>query len=364
MTKVLVIEDELPILENICDYLEMNDYEVFRAGNGRAGLEIAQQILPNVIISDIMMPEMDGLELLKALKEDLSTADIPFIFLTAKSEEHDLRLGMNLGADDYIKKPFRNADLIQSIEARLSKNKMIQEKQEQKLDNIRYSLTVSLPHELYTPLNGILGYSQLLKTDIYSFSKEELSDILNNLNNSAQRLNKIVTNYVYYLSLLEILNSGFNLDNEITLDASEIINEQATVVARHYNGEKRLVINTYPSAIRISSVHLYKIINELADNAFKFSRPEQDITINAVKVDDNYKLSIHNYGIGMNQEQIQNIGAYVQFNRTKYEQQGLGLGLSICKKICEIYNIKIDVFSIPNEFLEIILYIPIITAQF
>lgn len=359
MSRVLVIEDELTILENISDYLEMNNYEVFRANNGKAGVDTALKVLPDIILCDIMMPEMNGLEVIKIIRENEATADIPFIFLTAKTEDRDLRVGMNLGADDYIKKPFKNADIMQSIETRLSKNKSIQEKQERKLDSIRYSLTVSLPHELYTPLNGILGYTQLLKNDIYAFSKDELDDILCNLNNSAQRLNKIINNYVYYLSLLEILNSGVNLENEVTTDTAEIIKEQANVVARQYTANNKLVIQTQAEHVNISSVHLYKLIYEIVDNAFKFTQSDHAITINAYTLDNKYRISIHNYGVGMDSDQIKNIGAYVQFNRTKYEQQGLGLGLSICKKICEIYDIKMDIFSIPGSFLEVVLYLPL-----
>lgn len=359
MIKVLVIEDELSILENICDYLEMNNYEVFRANNGKAGVDAALKFFPDIILCDIMMPEMDGLQVIKFLRDNDSTADIPFIFLTAKTEDKDLRNGMNLGADDYIKKPFKNADLMQSIETRLSKNKSIIEKQERRLDSIRYSLTVSLPHELYTPLNGILGYTQLLKNDIYAFSKEELDDILNNLSNSAQRLNKIINNYVYYLSLLEIINSGVKLENEITIDTAEIIKEQSNLIARQYNSIDKLVIQAKAEQVSISSVHLYKLISEIVDNAFKFTHTEHAVTVNAYTLDNKYRISVHNYGVGMDSDQIKNIGAYVQFNRTKYEQQGLGLGLSICKKICEIYDIKMDIFSIPGCFLEVVLYLPL-----
>ncbi len=232
MIKVLVIEDELAILENISDYLEMNDYQVFRAMNGRDGLDLAQTANPDIIISDIMMPEMTGIDLLKALRLNPITADIPFIFLTAKSEENDLRNGMNLGADDYLKKPFRNSDLINSIQTRLRKSQIIKDKSDKRLEEIRYSLTVSLPHELYTPLNGIMGYSQLLKNDIDSYSKEDLNDILDHLYTSAQRLNKIISNYVYYLSLLELINSGIKLEGEFSINAAEIISEHSNVAAR------------------------------------------------------------------------------------------------------------------------------------
>ena len=99
MIKVLVIEDEVTILENISDYLSMNDFQVYTATNGNDGFTLALSVNPDIIISDIMMPGMNGLELLKSLRNDNNTAEIPLIFLTAKSEDNDLRMAMNLGAD-------------------------------------------------------------------------------------------------------------------------------------------------------------------------------------------------------------------------------------------------------------------------
>jgi CheY-like chemotaxis protein len=355
MVKILVIEDESSILENIADYLEMCEYEVYKATNGRDGIALAENVNPDLIICDIMMPEMDGLEVIKQVRANEMTAEIPFIFLTARSEEDDLRLGMNLGADDYLKKPFKNSDLIASIKTRLNKSSIIKEKSEKKLDDIRYSLTVSLPHELYTPLNGIMGYAQILKNDMASFSPVELDEILEHLYSSAQRLNKIITNYVYYLSLLEIINSGISLDREFTLNAAEIISEHARAAVRKYDRTGDLELQLQAEGIKIAGIHFFKIINELVDNACKFSYDNTKITVKSYTKDDYYYVSIHNYGIGMNQEEIKNIGAYVQFNRAKYEQQGLGLGLAVCKKICEIYSIDIDFYSLQNNYFEVVL---------
>lgn len=359
MIKVLVIEDEVTILENISDYLSMNDFQVYTATNGNDGFKLALSVNPDIIISDIMMPGMNGLELLKSLRNDNNTAEIPLIFLTAKSEDNDLRMAMNLGADDYVKKPFRNSDLMASINTRLKKVKVAQERSKKQLDEIRYSLTVSLPHELYTPLNGIMGYSQLLKNDIHSYSKEDLDDILDHLYTSAQRLNKIISNYVYYLSLLEIINSGIKLEGEFSLNATEIISEHSNVAARKYFKSNNLVFHLQAESLKISGTHLFKLVYELVDNACKFSYENTPITIRGYTKDDYYYLSIHNFGIGMTQEHIKNIGAYIQFNRDKFEQQGLGLGLAVSKKICEIYNLKIDFFSIPDSSFEVTVRFPV-----
>lgn len=131
MKKILIIEDELPVRMGIKDLLEIKNYKVFDTRSGKEGLKIAEEELPDLIICDIKMPEMDGYSVLKKISENENLATIPFIFLTAKTEMTDLRYGMNLGADDYIVKPFLAKDLYKAIEVRINKN----EKNKEAIDN-------------------------------------------------------------------------------------------------------------------------------------------------------------------------------------------------------------------------------------
>jgi DNA-binding NarL/FixJ family response regulator len=121
MKKILVIEDEPEMRRNITALLRYNEYEPLAAENGRLGLELARLEKPDLILCDVMMPEVDGYGVLGALQEDANLGLIPFIFLTAKGEKDDLRSGMNLGADDYMTKPVDNKDLVQAIQARLQR---------------------------------------------------------------------------------------------------------------------------------------------------------------------------------------------------------------------------------------------------
>ncbi|MEH2321290.1 EAL domain-containing response regulator [Nostoc sp.] len=121
MPKILIIEDEEAVRENILDLLEAEGFETLAAANGRIGLHLAISEAPDLILCDLMMPEMDGYGVLRALREDRSTAIIPFIFLTAKSAKSDFRQGMDMGADDYITKPFTRAELLSAIMNRLEK---------------------------------------------------------------------------------------------------------------------------------------------------------------------------------------------------------------------------------------------------
>jgi len=122
MKKILVIEDEPEMRRNITTLLRYHDYEPIAAANGRLGVEAARRESPDLILCDVMMPELDGHGVLQALQTDATLARIPFIFLTAKGEKEDLRSGMNLGADDYLTKPVANADLVAAIETRLRRS--------------------------------------------------------------------------------------------------------------------------------------------------------------------------------------------------------------------------------------------------
>lgn len=121
MKKILLIEDNDEVRDNTAEILEMSNYKVFTAENGKEGVEVALEEIPDLIICDIMMPVLDGYGVLHMLSKQPSTAGIPFIFLTAKSEKADFRKGMEMGADDYITKPFDGIELLNAVEARLKK---------------------------------------------------------------------------------------------------------------------------------------------------------------------------------------------------------------------------------------------------
>lgn len=134
MKKILLIEDDIVLRENTQELLELSDYEVVVAQNGRVGVELAKQNLPNIIVCDIMMPELDGYGVLEALSKNENTRHIPFIFLSAKTERKDVRKGMDLGADDYITKPFEEDELISAIESRLAKAAILKDIQDKTQD--------------------------------------------------------------------------------------------------------------------------------------------------------------------------------------------------------------------------------------
>jgi DNA-binding response OmpR family regulator len=128
MKKILVIEDDNDILENTAEILELSNYKVFTATNGKMGVEQALRNKPDLILCDIMMPELDGYGVLHIIQHNEETESTPFIFFTARAEKEEIRKGMSLGADDYISKPYDPTDLLNTIERRLKKSEAISKK--------------------------------------------------------------------------------------------------------------------------------------------------------------------------------------------------------------------------------------------
>lgn len=162
--KILLIEDNKEIRENISEILELDGFDVITAENGKDGLESAQREIPDLIICDIMMPIMDGYTVLYFLSKDAKTVDIPFIFLTAKAERMDFRKGMEMGADDYITKPFEDVELINAIRSRLKKKEMTRKD---------YSLGISGLEQIVSDAEGEAALQKLIENrEIRDFKKK------------------------------------------------------------------------------------------------------------------------------------------------------------------------------------------------
>jgi len=211
MKTILVIEDEEIIRETIQDILEEENYKVLTADNGKTGVELAKKEIPDFIICDVMMPELDGYGVINELKSDKSTYElksdkstslIPFIFLTAKSQKGDLREGMALGADDdYLIKPFTTDELLNVISTRLEKAKTIEEKTETKMDELRTNIIYSLPHELRTSLTGILTSLEILQDMNKTSTPEERNEYYEMIETSAKKLETLIRNQLIYTNL-------------------------------------------------------------------------------------------------------------------------------------------------------------------
>lgn len=362
MTKVLVIEDDPRIRSNIAEILSYENYEVVEAENGVVGVQIAIETLPDLIICDVMMPEMDGYTTFLNLRNEISTATIPFIFLTARVDRESMRYGMELGADDYLTKPFTTTDLLGAVTARLQKQALLASKYEQKLDNLRDELINTLPHELRTPLTGIIGYSELLMTSDDTLQHSQVVSMATMIHTSGLRLHRLAENYLFYAQI-EILRSDPNrvlaFTTHVLEDVDEVITTVALKKAHDFGRANDLVLDVQHARAQISEDNLQKIMFELVDNAFKFSPSGTQVIVTASQEADHLVIRITDHGRGMTPNQIRDIGAYMQFERKLYEQQGSGLGLIISKRLVELYRGELVIDSVVGQTTTVSVSIPL-----
>lgn len=364
MTKVLVIEDAKDLRDDVVEMLNLEGYETAGAENGVEGVRLAREFYPDLIVCDIMMPELDGYGVLQNLRSTPDTATIPFIFLTAKTDRVDMRQGMVLGADDYLTKPFRVNELLESIRVRLERIQELEQAASKRIDAMAENIMTALPHELRTPLNTIIGFSEMLMVESQTIKPELIMDWSQHINIAAHRLYRLVENYLFY-ARLEVARRGdqalFDV-SEARMDYPQAMIELNThTLATQYDRLDDLEIDLVDTnAIRIANVHFNKIVEELVDNAFKFTQPGEKVSVSTRIEEDHYVVCVKDEGRGMSRDDINSIGAYMQFQRWFFEQQGMGLGLAIVKLLVKLCGGEINFTSIPNPGLQIEVWIPLL----
>lgn len=358
MKTILVIEDDPFIRESICDVLELEGYGMLAAPNGMLGIKLALDHSPDLIVCDISMPELDGYAVLGKLQQEQKTSAIPFIFLTARTTQADLRRGMNLGADDYLAKPCTANELINAIASRFEKQSILKNKAEKQMKSLRDNISQSLPHELYTPLNGILGFSEILFQDYETIEPSEMREIGEAIHTSALRLHHLMQNFLLYTKLELIAHHPEQAESLKTHRIHEpnwVIQNTAQVTAAQVNRSEDLQFQLCAPAdgqpkilLNLAESYLHKVVRELIDNALKFSEPATPIQVSSELQLNCLLFSVTNQGRGMTTEQMSNLGAYMQFDRKHYEQQGAGMGLIIVKRITELFGGKFQISSVPD----------------
>ncbi|MCX6046754.1 MAG: response regulator, partial [Chloroflexi bacterium] len=254
MTKILVIEDNETIREEVLTWLSLEDYEVVGAANGRKGVEVAIEQLPDLIVSDIMMPDKDGYRVLLELRTQPATALIPFIFLTAKQEKDDVRHGMELGADDYITKPFGREELLRAIETRLNRRNLVEKYSDQKGQDLRRHLIHMLPHELRTPLVGIMGIGELLHQEAHFLTPDEIIEYAELITVSGERLYRLIENHLLYAQL-EIYAADpqqAGMAEDVALEQTvPVIRATSEKIAQTYNRTDDLQLDLQLGSVRM-----------------------------------------------------------------------------------------------------------------
>jgi two-component system sensor histidine kinase/response regulator len=349
MYKVLIVEDTLAVREEIYDILLMEGYEVFQAENGLIGFDLALKEQPDLIVSDILMPGLSGFEMFEKLQTNKKSASIPLIFLSAKAEKDDIRIGMNLGAEDYLTKPLNINDLLNAVENKINKKLIIEQNissktgalskilqnQKNELDN--YSHLIS--HELKSSLRNV--------SDLLTWSHEELKET-NSLEDSRSKL-QLMEEKIEKMELLlvkleqykNITTSSFK-DNIINSNiiAKLVINEIHTPA--HI---KIKIINELPVLFADENM-LKKVFEILIQNALDHIDKESGfIELECKTTEKDHVFSVKDNGIGIDPKYHKKIFKMFQVIESN---KSTGTGLSIAEKIISHYNGIIYLESTPN----------------
>jgi two-component system, sensor histidine kinase and response regulator len=352
MARILIVDDEETVRKFLIDTLKFAGYDTISAWDGMMGLKMAEQTLPDLIIADINMPYMDGYTMMDELHNRRQTNTIPIILLTIRDGRSNIRQGMVRGADDYLPKPVLPGEVLASVQTQLQKRAVIDDKHDTNLRMLRRNIIYALPHEFRTPLSIIMGYAQLLQMDHKSAKPDDILELSQSITSAGERLERLIENYLVYAQL-EVIEADQDereaVRNHIVKDAGTVIAEAANNQGESHFRLNDLRLNTSRVALRISEDNLKKIIGELVDNAFKFSKKGSPVEVSTQQQDHKLTVRIRDFGRGMTVEQIKLMGAYMQFGREFFEQQGVGLGFVIAQRLTHLHDGELIIESEPNK---------------
>ncbi len=347
MYRILLIEDEEFFCDIVASMLEIAGYGVIVTHDGTAGLEAAKAQRPDIILCDVSMPGISGHDVLRELKSEPKLAGIPFIFLTGNAERKDVREGMQLGADDYLTKPFSEKELTNAIEACLAKKHALGRYFESRFDDVKMTVVKSLPHEFRTPMASILGFSEMLMEDS-GIEPEQVREIGGLINKSGRRLHRLLEN-------IELMGQIGLWENDPAMKAelqaapsSNVLDPLRTAAERLMTDHERpgaIRISGNDLSVKMSSVHLARMLEEVLDNAMKFSAAEASVHVSIDEGETEGLIIVRDEGRGMTTEQLSLVSAFRQFNRAQFEQQGLGLGLVLASSLAKVYDGRLDITS-------------------
>lgn len=351
--RILVVEDDANLLEGIRTVLVLDGYDVVTAENGAIALNWMQQTprRPDLIVSDIMMPQMDGIEFLKQVRAVNDWVSIPFIFLTARSEKADVQLGKQLGVDDHLPKPFEADDLLSTVSGKMKRLRAIRSVHEEQISDVKKKILTILNHEFRTPLTFVVAYSDLLnvaREDSAEMNDEEMLSFLKGINLGAVRLRRLIENFIMLVELeTGDARTAYQLRCAPVRDLPGLL-DRARTVALDGRGDRQIVLQPLfdlPEFYADSDYLLMSLV-QLLDNALKFSPADSVIEVGAETAGDAVRVWVRDHGRGIPPDELENIWtSFYQVNRAIHEDPGAGSGLAIVKGIMTLHNGRATVTS-------------------
>jgi len=346
MPKILIVDDEMVHLDAIINVVEDTgcDYQIFTAFNGKTALEIAKKELPHILITDWEMPEMNGIELIKHLKADSQTADIPIIICTGiMTTSENLETALSVGAVDYVRKPIDKIELIARIKANLHLAEKYNEIK--KLNRSKDRIFSVISHDLRGPVGTLKLFADLLLQNLPGYSMGELEELISLISKQSSSV---------YTTLENLLLWANSQRNNISYQPikQKIVHAVADNIALLNLGAAQKGITIQNNISENISATFDKnlisiVVRNLINNAIKFTEPGGNVSVNIEQDSQFYTLTVSDSGVGISPERAAKL-----FDKTSYEttfgtnaEKGSGLGLKLCQEFIEIHHGKIWVES-------------------
>jgi CheY-like chemotaxis protein len=360
---ILVVEDNDVMREGICELLQTFDIgytlTVLAAENGQAALTLMAEKKPDLIVSDIMMPQVNGYEFLERVRREPKWLQIPFVFLTAKGKKEDVLTGRLSGANRYITKPFETKVLLDLIKSQLDRAFQLREEQAQEMARLQHSILQLLNHEFRTPLTYVTAYYEMLADGLKRFDQvdQDFVDYLQGIRSGYLRLSRLVQAFIQVIELRTgEAATRFNTNARPIIQIGALLHE-AVRTSQAQQPLYRVKVETAaaaplptilgdPDSLRLA---LIKVI----ENAIKFAyynHEEQGLVHVTTGVhDQELHIIITDNGIGFpSQVQARLFELFYQHNRGYFEQQGAGLGLTIAQGIINLHGGRIEATGTPD----------------
>jgi two-component system sensor histidine kinase/response regulator len=335
-SRILVVDDITKNLQVVGTVLRKEGYEVMPATSGTEALKCVRVQLPDLILLDLMMPDMDGLEVCRRLKEDLATRQIPVVFLTASNEMEHLVQGFEVGAVDYVTKPFNPPELLARVRTHLELKHARQRLREMNEEKNEFMGIAA--HDLRSPLNAVKGYTEMLLEDD-ALSQTERAAMLHRIHDATGRMVEMVQN------LLDV-NAIERGEMNLTLgqaDLASLLN-QAVEAHRPRAAEKQQAIQLQnePGVVGVilDPNVTVQVLENLLSNAVKYSPPGKDIFVRLRQLPDAVRIEVQDQGPGLSPEDQKKLfGKFARLSaKPTGGEQSIGLGLSIVKRMVEAMN--------------------------
>lgn len=344
---ILVVEDDLNLQDGLRNILELEGYDILTAADGLEALEVlrCQPRPPDLILSDIMMPRMDGLELLETVRQESQWLSIPFIFLTARGQTHDVLRAKQMGVDDYLIKPYDPTELVIAVEAKMNHYSRMRATHADELSELKRSILTILNHEFRTPLTFVVAYADMLNNPAEALSQTDLIDFLRGVGSGAERLRRLIENFILLVELITGEAQQIYTWRRHTITAAEPLLQGAWAEAQV---ARQCVMACAPNLppFEGDDDYIRRALAHLIDNAAKFSEPDTPISVRAWAADGEVWLAVEDHGRGIPQAEIARVcDPFYQINRAVYEDQGAGNGLAIARAVAELHGGRLVIES-------------------